>query len=129
MKMAKLDDAAREAAEALAQLEREHQDQVGGPAISICFNHTSVCHLVTAAITSNRVCQILQGLNIALKGLDASRLKNVVQVAPECHEQVQQVYNGCAPACLLHRSQKSSPEASHLPTILWAAGIRSSTVY
>ena len=41
-KMAKLDDAARGAAESLAQLEREHQDQVGVPAVSICCNHTSV---------------------------------------------------------------------------------------
>lgn len=33
-KMTKLDDAARQAAETLAQLEREHQDQVSVPAIS-----------------------------------------------------------------------------------------------
>lgn len=39
-KMAKLDDAARQSAETLAQLEREHQDQVA-PAISICCTFTS----------------------------------------------------------------------------------------
>lgn len=40
-KMTKLDDAARQAAETLAQLEREHQDQVSVPAISTCCTFPS----------------------------------------------------------------------------------------
>lgn len=72
-KMAKLDDAARQAAETLAQLEREHQDQVGLPVISICCS----CMIVPYG----HCC-----VDFKVESLDPRRLLCAVQMALQSHQ-------------------------------------------